>query len=77
MPARPKQFVERFVGTATPLVLTFEQKYSEGIALFEELRNQYGEAAMTPDEFFRPFATFLQHYNQAIREHKEKDGTKK
>jgi hypothetical protein len=71
------KFVERFVGTATPLVLTFEHQYSEGIALFEEFRNQYGEAAMTPDEFFRPFATFLQHYNQAIRELKEKDGTKK
>jgi hypothetical protein len=71
------KLVETFEATAARLVGTFEQKYWEAIESFNELRKRYGEYAATSSEFFGTFATFLQHYNLALRDLREKDAPKK
>jgi hypothetical protein len=62
------KFAERYTAKATPLCAEFDQKAADGLARFDELRKRYGEDALTADELFNNFATFLQHYAQAQSE---------
>jgi hypothetical protein len=71
------KFAEEYVALATPLCLEFDAKCAEGQSSFEELKKLYGEDAMTADEFFHIFATFLQHYNQALNDNRDRDAKKK
>jgi hypothetical protein len=66
------KFAEKFCGIASPLCKAFDDKASKAVADFEALKKRFGEDAMTADEFFHIFATFLQHYTAARNENRER-----
>jgi hypothetical protein len=65
-------FVERFVAKTDPLC-----KESTGLLLlakqqFRDLLEYFGESEMKEQEFFGVFAVFIEKYNDAVRQNRER-----
>jgi hypothetical protein len=71
------RFAQKFVAVAAPLCTKFGTLLEDATTQFDQLRKRYGEDAMRPDEFIGIFAGFLDQYQHALNELRDKAARKK
>jgi hypothetical protein len=67
------RFANTYVARAQPLCKEFDEVIADGLSVFEEVRQSFGEDPGKPEDFLGKFATFIAHYKSAVEDNRKQD----